>query len=145
MEDLKIEVSKTEKRLDKNYLEIARVGNYKNRLSYNTNAKIALPIAEGLTFIKISEILYCKASGNYTEIFLTGNKKYLVSRQLKEYEELLNDFNFFRIHHSYLIHLNYIKSYIKGEGGYVIMDDDAVLDVSRRRKEAFLNSLRHVF
>jgi hypothetical protein len=105
------------------------------------HAKLALPTAEGLAFIRIADILYCKASGNYTEIYLKENKKYLVSRQLKEYEDLLKEYNFFRIHHSSLIHLDYIQSYVKGDGGYVIMSDNTSLDVSRRRKESFLERM----
>jgi two-component system LytT family response regulator len=105
------------------------------------NFKLALPTAEGLTFIKTSEILYCKASGNYTEIFMHDGKKYLVSRQLKEYDDLLSDHDFFRIHHSFLININYIKNYVRGEGGYVVMNDNASLDVSRRKKDAFLERI----
>lgn len=105
------------------------------------HAKLALPTTDGIAFIRIADILYCKASGNYTEIYLKDSKKYLVSRQLKEYEDLLKEYNFFRIHHSYLIHLDYIQSYVKGDGGYVIMSDNTSLDVSRRKKESFLERM----
>jgi hypothetical protein len=105
------------------------------------NTKIALPTSDGVTFIKILDIMYCKASGNYTEIYLKGGKKYLVSRQLKEYELQLSEHNFFRIHHSSLVHLDYLQHYIKGDGGYVVMSDNASLDVSRRRKDSFLERL----
>lgn len=105
------------------------------------NLKLALPTSAGLTFIKIFDILYCKASGNYTEIFMKDGKKHLVSRQLKEYDEMLVEHNFFRIHHSSLINLNYVQDYIKGDGGYVIMSDNTSLDVSRRKKEDFLESI----
>ena len=105
------------------------------------NFKLALPTTEGLTFINVSDVLYCKASGNYTEIFMNDNQKHLVSRNLKEYDDLFAEQNFFRIHHSYLINLSYIKNYVRGEGGYVTMTDNATLDVSRRRKEAFLEKI----
>lgn len=105
------------------------------------NHKLALPTSEGLTFIKVLDILYCKASGNYTEIFMKDGKKHLVSRQLKEYDDLLSEHNFFRIHHSSLINLNYVQNYIKGDGGYVVMSDNASLDVSRRKKEVFLERI----
>ena len=103
--------------------------------------KLALPTAEGLTFIKVEEILYLKASGNYTEIFMREGQKHLVSRHLKLYDDLLTDQNFFRIHHSSLINLNYIKNYVRGDGGYVVMTDNASLDVSRRKKEDFLEKI----
>lgn len=105
------------------------------------NYKLALPTAEGLTFIKVNDIMYLKASGNYTEIFMTDGSKHLVSRNLKEYDDMLGEQNFFRIHHSSLVNVNCIKSYVRGEGGYVIMNDSSSLDVSRRKKEAFLEKI----
>jgi two-component system LytT family response regulator len=105
------------------------------------NSKLPLPTAEGLVFVNKNDILYCKAESNYTEITLADNKKYLVSRTLKEYDDILSDQNFFRIHHSYLINLNGIKKYVRGEGGYVIMNNDTSLDVSKRKKEAFLEKI----
>lgn len=104
-------------------------------------SKIALPTAEGLTFVRIADILYLRASGSYTEIFTKDNRKLLVSRHLKEYEELLAPHNFFRIHHNSLVHLDYIQGYIRGEGGYVVMTDNTFLDVSRRKKDAFLKRM----
>jgi two-component system LytT family response regulator len=89
----------------------------------------------------VAQIIYCKASGNYTEIFMTGGTKYLVCRQLKEYDDLLFEHDFFRIHHSYLINLNHVKNYVKGDGGYVVMTDDATIDVSRRKKDSFLDRI----
>ena len=105
------------------------------------NYKLALPTADGLVFVKVSEILYCEAASNYTEIVLLDNRKYIVSRTLKEYEDMLAEQNFYRIHHSYLINLNEIKKYVRGEGGYVIMNNDKSLDVSKRKKEGFLSRI----
>ena len=104
-------------------------------------SKIALPSADGLVFIKTNDILYCEASSNYTIFYTAENKKYIVSRTLKEYEELLSDHNFFRIHHSYLVNLKVIKKYVKGDGGYVILTNDVTLDVSKRKRVDFLNRL----
>ena len=106
-----------------------------------SNYKLALPTADGLVFVKVSEILYCEAASNYTEITVADNKKYTVSRTLKEYEDLLSEQNFYRIHHSYLINLDEIKKYVRGEGGYVIMNNDKSLDVSKRKKEGFLSKI----
>jgi len=105
------------------------------------NYKLALPISDGLIFIRAKDILYCKASGNYTEIFMIDGKKHLVSRQLKEYEDMLDTRDFFRIHHSFLINLNFVKSYVRGEGGHVVMSDNTSIDVSRRKKEAFMDRI----
>jgi len=111
------------------------------RIERREYAKLALPILNGLTFVNVFDILYCKAAGNYTEIFLKEGQKHLVSRQLHEYEKLLNPFNFFRIHHSTLIQLEYIKSYIRDDGGYVVMSDNASLAVSRRKRDTFLKRI----
>ena len=106
------------------------------------NYKLALPTSDGLVFVKVNEILYCEASSNYTEIVMTDNKRYVVSRTLKEYDDLLGEQNFYRIHHSYLINLNGVKKYVRGEGGYVVMNNDKPLDVSKRRKEGFLSRVK---
>jgi two-component system LytT family response regulator len=106
------------------------------------NFKLALPTSDGLIFVKVNDILYCEAHNNYTEIVMSDNKRYVVSRTLKEYDEMLGEQNFYRIHHSYLINLNGIKKYVRGEGGYVIMSNDKPLDVSKRRKEGFLSRIK---
>jgi two-component system LytT family response regulator len=72
---------------------------------------------------------------------MRDGQKYLVSRHLKEYDDLLAEQSFFRIHHSTLININFIKNYVRGEGGYVIMSDSSSLDVSRRKKDAFLEKI----
>ncbi|HOO11270.1 MAG TPA: LytTR family DNA-binding domain-containing protein, partial [Cyclobacteriaceae bacterium] len=96
---------------------------------------------DGLVFVKVSDIIYCEASSNYTEIIVQDGKKYVVSRTLKEYEDLLTGHNFYRIHNSYLINLNAIKKYIRGEGGYVVMNNDQSLTVSKRKKDGFLEKI----
>ena len=101
--------------------------------------RIAVPTQEGLYFVKIKEIIYCISDSNYTHIHLIGNKKILVSRTLKEIESMLVDSGFLRIHHSHLINLQKIEKYIRGDGGYVVMDDKKSLSVSRSRKEALLS------
>ena len=103
--------------------------------------KLALPTLEGLIFIKVDEIIYCEASSNYTTFFLTGGRKYVVSKTLREYDDLLSERDFFRIHNSYLVNIKAIKKYIKGDGGYVILENDVSLDVSKRKKEAFLQKM----
>lgn len=111
------------------------------RSTSSENYKLALPTAEGLLFVKVSNIIYCEASSNYTEIVTEDGKKHVVSRTLKEYDEMLTDHNFFRIHNSYLINLNAIKKYVRGEGGYVVMNNDRSLDVSKRKKDSFLTRI----
>jgi two-component system LytT family response regulator len=106
------------------------------------NTRLAIPSTDGLVFVAVSEIIYCEASGNYTNIYLEENRKFLVSRTLKEYEELLVDQDFFRIHNSHLINLNAIKKYIRGDGGQVVMKNDKTLDVSKMKKKGFLDKIK---
>lgn len=116
-----------------NLIEVQRQGTPFN--------KIALPTQEGLLFIKVADIMYCRADGNYTHFHQVNRERVTVSKTLKEFDELLRDFNFFRVHQSYLVNLEQIKKYTKGEGGVVTMNDEAEIEVSRRKKEEFLQAL----
>lgn len=104
--------------------------------------KIALPTMQGLELVSIDSIINCSANSNYTEFFLTDKRKILVSRTLKEIEELLEDHSFLRVHHSHIINLNAITRYAKGEGGYLIMSDGSTVDVSRSRKDLLMQKLQ---
>lgn len=100
--------------------------------------KIPLSTSNGLVFVKLADILFCESSGNYTNFYINDNKKIMVSRQLGEYEKLLPEANFTRIHDKYIINLSYIKEYIKGSGGDVVLENGKELPVASRRKEEFL-------
>lgn len=141
IDDLRLAVSKVEKRLRRGLDKSLEPQNALTQTEQIPNSKIALPTAEGLMFVRIADIIYLRASGSYTEIFIKDGKKVLVSKNLKEYEDLLAPQDFFRIHHNTLVHVDYIQSYVRGDGGYVIMSDNTVLDVSRRKKEAFLKRM----
>lgn len=103
--------------------------------------KIAVPTFDGLMFIASDEIIRLESERNYTDFHLEGNRKVVVTRSLKDYEELLTPLGFFRIHQSHIVNLNQITRYVRGEGGYVTMSDGSTIDVSRRRKENFLSVL----
>jgi len=107
----------------------------------NDAKKIALPTSNGLTIIPVKDIIRCEAEVNYTHFFLVQKNKMLVTKTLKEYEELLNDYDFIRVHNSHLINLHHVKSYSRGEGGTITMSDGSTVDVSRRKKEEFLKRL----
>lgn len=101
--------------------------------------KIAIPTTEGYDLILASEVVRCEAADNYTHLFLKNRTKLTACRTLKEIEEQLRDFNFFlRVHHSFIVNLNEVSKYIRGEGGYLIMSDNSTINVSRSRKEALL-------
>lgn len=137
LEELKFGISKVNKKFHDN-ISLRLEHLVQNLRSTSENYKLALPTSDGLFFVKVSDILYCEASSNYTEIVTGDGKKHIVSRTLKEYDEMLADHNFYRIHNSYLINLNAIKKYVRGEGGYVVMNNNRSLDVSKRKKEGFL-------
>ena len=103
---------------------------------------IALPTMEGLEMVEIDSIVSCSSDGNYTHFFLKDNRKLTASRTLKDVEELLSEHSFVRVHHSFLVNINEIRKYIKGEGGYLIMSDGITIDVSRTRKELLLQKLK---
>ena len=103
--------------------------------------KIALPTMDGLQMLEINSIISCSSEGNYTHFIIKNKKKITVSRTLKDVEELLEDYGFLRVHHSYLVNLDEVIKYVKGEGGYLIMSDGSPVDVSRSRKESLLKKL----
>ncbi len=101
-----------------------------------------IPVLGGIDFIIVSEIVCCKAAGNYTGFYLAGNKKITATKTLKWVEDLLSEHVFFRVHDACLININHIKKYLKGgEGGFVILTGDMEIAVSRRRKDEFLRVL----
>lgn len=105
-------------------------------------SKVAIPTMEGLRMIAADAIISCGADGNYTVLHLRNKEKITASRTLKEIEEVLEEYSFARVHHSWLVNLNEIEKYIKGEGGYLVMSDSSVIDVSRSRKESLLKKLQ---
>lgn len=106
-------------------------------------SKIAIASVSAIEFVNISDIIYCKADNVYTEVHLCNNT-IISTKNLKDFEDILHQHFFFRVHHSYLININHIKKYIKGDGGLVIMSNDAEIEVSRRRKTAFLELLASI-
>lgn len=107
--------------------------------------QMALPVTDGLVVVQMDEMLYCKSDDNYTEVYMRTEKKpYVISRPLSEFDAFLQHQGFVRIHQSYLINRKHIKRYIKGEGGEVIMANDAHLPVSRRQKAALMEALERI-
>jgi two-component system LytT family response regulator len=104
-------------------------------------SKLAIPTLDGLHFYDISDIIHLEANSNYTNIHFINSKKLIASRTLKDFEELLPTDIFFRPHHSHLINLNYIKRYIRGDGGQIELQNGTYVDVSRRKKEDFLKTI----
>ncbi len=100
--------------------------------------RIALPTSDGLIFIKPEKIMRCESESNYTTVYFSDGKKHVISKTLKDIEELLNGHGFMRIHHSHLVNLSHITRYVKSDGGYVVLDDESHISVSRSRKVELL-------
>ncbi len=100
--------------------------------------KIALKTAEAIHLIDVKDIIRCNSDGNYTNFIIKDNKALLVSKTLKEFEELLSPYHFVRIHQSHLINLDYIEKYDKRSGGFVVLKDRSEIPVSTRKKEELL-------
>ena len=104
--------------------------------------KIPIPTVDGCELIPVEEIVFCKADDNYTYFHLKNKKKIIACRQLKEVEEQLRDFKpFIRIHHSYIVNINEVTRYIRGEGGYIVLSDGTTVSVSKSRKDMLLHVL----
>jgi two-component system LytT family response regulator len=100
--------------------------------------KIALPTLEGLQFVRLEDVIMCVGEGNYTTFVLSNKSKLLASKPLTFFEELLSDEQFYRVHKSYLVNLMYVDKYVKGRGGYLVMQDGTKVEVSTRLKADFL-------
>ncbi|MEM6724573.1 MAG: LytTR family DNA-binding domain-containing protein [Bacteroidota bacterium] len=104
--------------------------------------KLAFPTVDGLEFVPINKIIRCESDEGYTDIYLSDQTRVCTTRKLKELEELLEDYPFFRTHRSFLINLDFMRKYQRGDaGGHVIMEDGTKIPVARRKKEAFLERL----
>ena len=91
-----------------------------------------------MIFVPTTDIIYCEAESNYTKVVLTGGKKIVVSKVLKDIDEALSGPDFCRVHSSFLINVNRIKKYVRGDGGYLVMDDDTDVSISRNRRQEFM-------
>lgn len=106
--------------------------------------RLAISSQDGLQIIDTNEIVHCESESNYTKIYLRNNQKILVSRTLKDLEELLDSEQFFRLHHSHLVNLRSVRRYLRGEGGEVVLENGANVPVARSKKEEFLRRFARI-
>jgi two-component system LytT family response regulator len=106
--------------------------------------RVALPTFTGFVFVPVSDIIRCEADDNYSQFYFVDKSTLLISKTLKDCEALLTPYNFFRIHHSHLINMRFVKEYMKGKGGSVKMTDGSTLEVSIKKKDDFLKTFRRV-
>ncbi len=101
-------------------------------------SRLALPIKEGIFYLTVSEIIRVESDGGYSTFFSADGKKYMVSKNLKDYEDILPEKEFFRAHKSHLINIKKVKKYIKTDGNFIEMEDGSLVEISRRKKDEFL-------
>jgi two-component system, LytTR family, response regulator len=116
-----------------------------NKAGSPSEMRLCLPTLKGFIVVKLDDIIYCEAERSYTIFHLDGKRTVMVSKSLIEYDNLLQDTQFIRIHKSFLINLHHVKEYQRGEGGMVIMTDNAEIEVSRRKKEFFMNRMKELY
>jgi two-component system LytT family response regulator len=145
VEELGIALQKYEKKksqpLSFNHLELLM---HNMRQSSGDHAAIALPTSKGFLRVMVDDIIRCEADNMYTTFFLRDKSQHVISKNLKECEEILIEYFFIRTHLSHLINLRYVKEYLRGDGGSVIMTDGSTVDVSRNRKDDFLKAFRKI-
>ena len=141
IEDLQQAVERLSKSLNRQTKE--KIDILKKSLSDNRTQedKIAISTSEGIEFIPIKNIIHIESRSNYSKIFLTDNKSITVTKILKDFEEMLLPYNFYRVHNSHLINLSYIQKYVRSQGGHVQLQDGTLIDISRRKKEEFLKMI----
>ena len=116
-----------------------------NNAGFPLEMRLCLPTQKGFTIVKLEEILYCEAQRSYTIFRLVNNKSIIISKPLFDYDKLLADTIFLRVHKSFLINLMHVKEYMRGEGGTVIMSNGMEVEISRRKKEQFLIKVKEFF
>lgn len=109
-----------------------------------TRPRLGVCMSDKIVFITISDIIYCEASGSYTNIYVTDGIKMIASKSLGEFEQQLHGHNFFRIHRHSLINLNRVKEFQRDDGGYVIMENGKQLELSQRKRKEFLETLHNI-
>ncbi len=106
--------------------------------------RITLPTTDGLLFVNISDIIRLEADSNYTTFHITSRKPIIISRSLREFETQRSSYNFFRVHHGHIVNLLHIEQFSRTDGGIVIMSDKASIEVSRRKKDDFLQAIKRI-
>ncbi|MEP1034361.1 LytTR family DNA-binding domain-containing protein [Ekhidna sp.] len=137
-------VAKVEQQIGKSNLN-ERLEELKATLSASNVKKIGLPVADGILFVKFDDIIMLKADRMYTHVHTINNGKILVSKPMKFFEDILQELReFYRPHRSYLINLKHIKQYVNQDGGYIIMDNEETVSISREKKDEFFEVMQSV-
>jgi two-component system LytT family response regulator len=135
-------LEKAQKSLQQNHLQ-QRLSELKNSLTSDKFSKLALPVEDGVLFVKLDEIFLLEANGMYTNFHLTKNRKVLISKPMKYFSDLLESKElFYKPHRSYLVNLKYLQKVVKKEGTYLEMENEMRIPVSKEKKEELLHLLK---
>ncbi len=107
--------------------------------------KLCIPSVKGFQVVQIQDIIYCEASSNYTNFHFTTRPTICASKPIHEYEELLKDCNFIRTHKSFMVNLEHVKEYLRGEGGTIILSNNHQVEVSRRKKDMLMTRMKEYY
>ncbi len=144
-DDLINAVEKVKKNLSTENFDVHNIKTILNEIkNQKKSKKIVLSTQEGMHIVDTENIIRCESDDYYTKFFFLDGTTMLISKTLKEHEELLSDSDFFRPHKSHLVNLKYVKSYIKTDGGSIIMNDGKEIPVSRRKREKILEILQQL-
>jgi two-component system, LytTR family, response regulator len=110
----------------------------------NAFTKMGISALDGIYFVNIRDIVRLEAEDNYTHIYMNSGERITASKTIKAYEDLLSPLSFYRVHKRHLINLNYMRKFVKGDGGHLIMDDNMKIEVSRRRRPAFMEQMKRL-
>ncbi len=139
-DDLILAVERIRKKKAKNTVG-EQLKNLLSEIKPETNHKIPLSFSTKTVYVDPHEIIYCKSDGNYTEVYLKDGHKEVLSKKLKDVEALIENKDFLRVHHSYLVNMNYLRELIKSDGQYIILEDGSNIPVSRNKKSDLLHFL----
>jgi len=138
-EDLAAAIDKCRERMKLKSPQLQFENLFNNLTNKNPLDKtLALSASDGISFVKMADILRVEANGRYAKFYLLNKETILVSKTLGDFEEVLSANQFFRIHDSAIVNLNHVKKFIRGDGGTIILSDNTELDVARRRKDDFV-------
>lgn len=116
-----------------------------HRVHTPAEMKLCIPDMKGFQVVQLADVIYCESESSYTIFYLLNGRRITASKSIIEYELLLERSGFCRIHKSFLVNLHHVKEYVRGEGGSVLLTDDRMIEVSRRKKEAFIARMKELF
>ena len=142
IDDLKEAVDRVSLRISTHQESTLSIELIKEALSGSNPSKIALPTHQGTHLTPISDIIYIEADGSYCTVCIAGQNSLMLSKNLKEYEDLLQTAGFHRVHYSYLVNMNHIVKFSQLDGGSLSLSNNKIIPVSRRRKALFESRLK---